>query len=280
MFLLARGLLFVSCRWVRDMYAAVAAAVEGLQPGSKAAVAAHLDRTYWGTAQQTTAGQLTGGDAGTEAERGSEESEAEEAAELLAAAAEATPCTKGLGRSSSSSSDGSCSTGLAHTPSKVAEASAGNILRPTAHSTGSQACPAGPPAVKAAAHPLRRALDWAGLGPLQLKPALHMGLLIALAGSLVVVRPVYEALGSSTDWVIITGAPNWPPTWPPTPLPPPFPASALLQKQPLCRCCCCAAGCLVHGKLSQARWQAPQRAPSLLLGAAVGVLALPHLRGP
>lgn len=167
------------------MFPEIGAAAEKLEPGAAAAAAAAFEASSWGVRPAAAPAPAP--------ERKLEE-------EMLAAAASAPVALAGDaadGGKLAAGSDKDDGSQVADA-STVAEPSGVRcdlrVVRPSA------ALEARPRSA------VRRALERAGLGTPQLLPALHMAVLVGVAGTLVVCRAAYVGLGERSDWVAFTGA--------------------------------------------------------------------------
>lgn len=168
---------------VRGLFSEVAAAAEKLEPGAAAAAAAAFAASGWGSRPAVVP------------------SHADVAAEeqMLAAAASAPAAlagdaTDGSKPDASSHKDDSNQAAEASTAAEEASVHPHpRVVRPSA------ALEARPRSA------VRRALERAGIGRPQLLPALHMAVLVAVAGVLVVCRAAYVGLGQRSPWVAFTG---------------------------------------------------------------------------
>lgn len=161
----------------------IAAAAEKLEPGVAAAAAAAFEASSWGARPAAAPAQ-----------------EAELEREMLAAAASAPVALVGSAADGSKQGAGSEKDDVGTAAEAGAAAEQGSaqpelqVVRPSA------ALEARPRSA------VRRALERAGLGGPQLLPALHMAVLTAVCGVLVVCRAAYVGLGERSLWVAITGA--------------------------------------------------------------------------
>ena len=164
---------------VRALFPEVAAAVEGLQPGATMAADAALAGSTW----------LVGW-------RAEASAAADKQAESLLAAAAAAPMDVADGSCGGSGKNGSPSGGSEHSAAGAKQGAVPpQVVRPSAQL---EAAPASA---------VRRALEQAGVGAPQLRAVLHMAVLAAVGGVLVVCRPAFEGLDKRSVWVLITSAP-------------------------------------------------------------------------
>lgn len=167
------------------MFPEIAAAADKLEPGAAAAAAAAFGASSWG---QRPAPAPSAADVAAEQE-------------MLAAAASAAAELAG-----DAADDGKPDTASnKDAGSQAAEASA-------AAQQGSSGAQPGLRVVRPSAaiealprSAVRRALARAGIGRPQLLPTLHMAVLVAVAGVLVVCLAAYVGLGQRSPWVAITG---------------------------------------------------------------------------
>ena len=165
------------------MFPEIAAAAEKLEPGAAAAAAAAFEASSWGSRPA-----VPPSDAHVAAEE-----------QMLAAAASASVALTG------DAADGSKSDASSHKDdsSQAAEGSTAaeqGSVRPDPRVVRPSVALEGLP--RSALH---RALERAGIGRPQLLPALHMAVLVAVAGVLVVCRAAYVGLGQRSPWVAFTG---------------------------------------------------------------------------
>jgi hypothetical protein len=205
------------------MFQSVADAVEPLQPGSQAAVAAHFASSDWlqipaaalaeeDHARQEVLETAAAATAAVVSEGGRGGPAAEKAAAAKADSSKpiARAASSEVGQQLATAADGT-NAGLSH-DSSAAEASRRD-LSPKSSSSMDAQTPAPLPAVVRPSAPLeaaprsavRRLCDRAGLGRPKLLPVLHMLVAAAAAGTLTVVRSAYVGLGGHSDWVAFTG---------------------------------------------------------------------------
>jgi hypothetical protein len=205
------------------MFQSVADAVEPLQPGSQAAVAAHFASSDWlqipaaASAEETHVGQevletVAAATAAVASEGGRSSPAADEAAAVTADSSKAVAGADSseAGQQQAAAANGTDAGLPCDSPSAWTRRS--NLCLQSSSSLAAQT-PAPVPAVVRPSAPLeaaprsavRRLCDRAWLGPPQLLPVLHMLVATAAAGTLTVVRAAYVGLGGHSAWVAFTG---------------------------------------------------------------------------
>lgn len=161
----------------------MAEAAEKLEPGAVAAAAAAFEASNWGARPAPAPAR-----------------EVEMEQEMLAAAASAPVALAITAADGSKQDAGSEKDDVSQSAEASTAADQSGVqpeLRVVRPSAALEALPRSA---------VRRALERAGLGAPQLLPALHMAVLAAVAGVLVVCRAAYVGLGERSTWVAITGA--------------------------------------------------------------------------
>lgn len=163
------------------MFPEIAAAAEKLDPGAAAAAAAAFEASSWGS---RPAALPSAADVAAEEQ-------------MLAAAASAPAVLAEPDAADGSKLDAGSSEGSKASAAAEQHGSSQLGLRVVRPSAALEALPRSA---------VRRALERAGLGRPQLLPALHMAVLVAVAGVLIVCRAAYVGLDERSVWVAITGA--------------------------------------------------------------------------